>query len=769
MLLGLLALQPAARGEDEPQPLTVRDALSQRAFAVHVPIDVSRDGRWIAYTVDEPGRRRTRGARRYQYHTSTGAPVGVEACDVWIVDTASGESRNLTEGQGSSWGPAWSPDGRSLAFFSDRGGRARLWIWEASSGRMRPVSDVVVRPLFGFEVPRWTPDGTKLLAKVLSEGLGLEEAAESEETKRPEVVAPGGATAVVFRSPSPPRGIDASTAWTNASRADLVLIDAKSGSVERVAQGLRPRGYWIAPDGAHIAFTNFRGDEADNSQQVLYDLHVYARVDRTTRMVATGLRLEFGTSISFAPDGKRLAILTGGTKGRGDCLVVSVDGGEPINLTKGDHPNLSHPSRPPLWDAEGRVIYIVGDGGLWKATVDDGVLTRLTNREGWRIVEPVTAEHGRIWSPDDGRSTVVVIWDEATKRVGFERVDLRSGGRTRLLEEDKYYGNSSNLPFDLRGSVDGSRVFYVAEDAGHPPDLWMASADLRDPRRVTRLNPELTRYRFGTSRLVEWRGIDGEALRGTLLLPSDYRDGRRYPLIVSIYGGARLSGDVNRFGAGFVDANLQLLATRGYAVLLPDTPVHPGGVARDLFKAVMPGVEKVVELGIADPERLGVMGHSFGGYSVAVLITQTTRFRAAVTSAGIYDLICYYGQMGPDGDALAVGMCEEGQFLLGGPPWEFPMRYLENSPMTHLDRVHTPVLMVHGALDFIPVAQANELFVGLRRLGREVVYVRYEGEGHWQGDWGYANVVDYWDRVLAWFDEHIGPGGASRGKGVEAR
>jgi dipeptidyl aminopeptidase/acylaminoacyl peptidase len=154
---------------------------------------------------------------------------------------------------------------------------------------------------------------------------------------------------------------------------------------------------------------------------------------------------------------------------------------------------------------------------------------------------------------------------------------------------------------------------------------------------------------------------------------------------------------------------------------------------------------------------------------VAVLITQTTRFRAAVTSAGIYDLISYYGQMGPDGDALAVGMFEEGQFLLGGPPWEFTMRYLENSPMTHLDRVRTPVLMVHGALDFIPVAQANEFFVGLRRLGREVVYVRYEGEGHWQGDWGYANVVDYWDRVLGWFDKHIGPESASRGKGAEAR
>src|SRR5262249_19469092 len=98
MLLGLLALQPPARGEDEPQPLTVSDALRQRAFAARVPIDVSRDARRIAYTVEDPGRRPPRGARRYQYHTQTGAPMEAQACDVWVVDAASGESRDLTEG-----------------------------------------------------------------------------------------------------------------------------------------------------------------------------------------------------------------------------------------------------------------------------------------------------------------------------------------------------------------------------------------------------------------------------------------------------------------------------------------------------------------------------------------------------------------------------------------------------------------------------------------------------------------------------------------------
>src|SRR5262249_13169806 len=156
-------------------------------------------------------------------------------------------------------------------------------------------------PLFGFEVPRWTPDGTKLLAKVLPEGLGLEEAAEREDAKSPAAAAPGATTAVVLRSPAPPRGIDTSTAWTNASQADLALIDAESGAAERLPRGLRPRGYWIAPDGAHIAFTAYRSDEAEGSQQPHYDLHVYSPADRKTRTVATRLRLEYGTSVSFSP------------------------------------------------------------------------------------------------------------------------------------------------------------------------------------------------------------------------------------------------------------------------------------------------------------------------------------------------------------------------------------------------------------------------------------------------------------------------------------
>src|SRR5262249_51279203 len=219
------------------------------------------------------------------------------------------------------------------------------------------------------------------------------------------------------------------------------------------------------------------------------------------------------------------------------------------------------------------------------------------------------------------------------------------------------------------------------------------------------------------------------------------------------------SDDVNRFGlSGMGVDNRQLLATRSIAGLAVDAPVRPGTPARDLLKAVMRGVGEVVNMGIADPDRLGVMGHSFGGYSTLALIARAIRFRAAVARGGPADWVSGYGLMDEDGSALVAFYCEDdkGRPGLGGPPWQYPQRYIENSPIFHLDRVRTPLLLIHGGIDTtVPPSQAEEVFVGLRRLGRDVTYVRYEGEGHYEAHWGHANATDYLTRVLTFFERQL--------------
>lgn len=199
--------------------------------------------------------------------------------------------------------------------------------------------------------------------------------------------------------------------------------------------------------------------------------------------------------------------------------------------------------------------------------------------------------------------------------------------------------------------------------------------------------------------------------------------------------------------------NMQLLATRGYAVFMPDAPLETGNPLQQLGEMVLPGVDKVIEMGIADAERLGLMGHSYGGYCVNCLITQTTRFSAAVSIAGISNLISLYGSITKDGSDGWTGWAESGQGAMGGTLWEFPKRYIENSPVFYLDKLETPLLLIQGGEDIVPLGQAEEIFSGLRRLGKEVVLARYLGADHWHGFWSYENVVDFWQRVIAWFDK----------------
>jgi len=172
------ALIPRTLAGKEQRTLAIEDALAMLSFQQSTPIDLSPDGEWVAYTLQDFRRAASVKDERYRVFTRTGTPVLMAGCDVWITNTKSGEARNLTEGKGSSWGPVWSPDGRYLAFYSDRTGEAHLWIWEKSSGALRQVSDAIVRSIGAYQVPRWTPDSRKILTKVLPAETTIEAAGE---------------------------------------------------------------------------------------------------------------------------------------------------------------------------------------------------------------------------------------------------------------------------------------------------------------------------------------------------------------------------------------------------------------------------------------------------------------------------------------------------------------------------------------------------------------------------------------------------------------
>ncbi len=740
--------------------------LAARSFAPVRAIAVSPDGGVVAYVLRADNRRNAKVGFAVEVRARTGVGWEAMGARIWIVDRKTGVQRGITPASADSWMPTWSPDGRYLAFISDGtlandAAVARVWVWDRASGKISRVSDRPIRPDPLF----WGNDGRRLLVTFRADSVASPPLAGSPSGRH--VVAPDdapapGSTVAVYRGA---RDSASNTAygdpWSLADPpADLAWVTLTSGHVQRIAHLEKMHHVELAPDGVHVAYTVAKRFERAGLQQVLWDLVVADSLTTTT--VAPDVRLlADGAQFSWAPDSRRIAYRAEGKLADGGVYLLAPTGGEPRRLTLGADTSWKMYSshQGPLWDARGDHVFFMGGNRLWRATArgDSALpLAVLGKRDGMLV-----AQHGNVVSsPDGGTSTIVVTVDKANGRGGLARVDLVSGVVTQLREEDKYYG-AYRPEEGFAVSPDGRVFVFTTQDVAHGPELYALDPDLHAARRLTAINPSLERYEMGDRRIIEWRTIDGDTVHGLLLLPAGYQSGRRYPLITWVYGGSQpTQTSTNQFGLTRYGPwyNLQLYATRNYAVLAPDIPLtKPGQVTLDLMKVVLPGVDKVVELGIADPARLALTGHSFGAFNTITLLTETTRFRAAMMADGGADLVASYGAMGPDGTTYGIGVVENGQFLMHGTPWEQPARYVENSPIFHLDRVTTPLLIVHGAADnAVASFLGDEVFVGLRRLGKDVEYAKYAGEGHDPQSWSYANQVDVITRTLKWFDTHLG-------------
>jgi dipeptidyl aminopeptidase/acylaminoacyl peptidase len=213
-------------------------------------------------------------------------------------------------------------------------------------------------------------------------------------------------------------------------------------------------------------------------------------------------------------------------------------------------------------------------------------------------------------------------------------------------------------------------------------------------------------------------------------------------------------------------SNMQLLAARGYVVLFPSIPLPPDTVRRDQYLSILPpvvaAVDRLVELGIADPDRVAVGGHSNGGYATNVIITQTDRFKAAITMAGMsnltsvvgtFDVRFRYTDMAVRDGTFQMNWAEAGQANLGASLMQDLWAYIRNSPLFYADRIRTPLLLIHGDQDFVHISEAEQLFTSLYRQGKRARFVRYWGEGHSIGA-SPANTRHMWDEIVAWLDEH---------------
>ena len=756
VVVSLLLYGSATKAQE--QPVTMEELLSAPALSPFVPGDVSPDGSLFAYTVVDAVRKRAFG--RPPAVILTGVPWYAIAADIWVTELQTGEASRITEGKGNNWLPRWSPDGARLAFLSDRGtegklGPARLWVWERSTGTLRQIGDFELVP--HARAIEWLSDSRSLLASLVPQGMTRAQLAAQREPPRPSAPESGVTARVYNFDPSVPGAVP-QTEQSNldASRRGLVKVNIESGDSQWVVPDARIPTYALSPDRTVIAYTKLVGTERPGSQQFLLDIITYDFQTGRTRVVAAKVRgSAYSWNVTWSPRGDALAYRTVGPASSDEVFVVPVAAGEQRRVAEGRKQG-EYGGRPdaPVWDPAARHVFFTRGNNLWRAAVDGSGAVELA-RSPERELELVATPDGQLWSADGGRTFVARTLHRATKQAGFARVDATTGTIAPAIEQDTRHGGYT-VPLVI--SPDRRTLAFVSENVTSPAEWWMITSDLTTPRQVSHVAPaSFSKHSWGSVRLIEWRTIDGDTLRGALLHPTGYQAGQRYPLIVKVYGGSLLSDSRNRFGLGNAPVdNAQFYATRGYAVLLADSKVKLGSPMIDLLKSVIPGIDKAIEIGVADPERIGVTGHSYGGYSTLSLIAQSPRFAAAVMSAGMGNLVSAYGQLSRDGTNYLLPWAEEGQGRMGGTPWEHRTRYIENSPAFYLDRVRTPLLIVHGAEDSAcSPFLAEEIFVGLRRLGQPVSYALYEGEEHWPGTWGYANQVDVVNRTIEWFDRYL--------------
>ncbi len=348
-------------------------------------------------------------------------------------------------------------------------------------------------------------------------------------------------------------------------------------------------------------------------------------------------------------------------------------------------------------------------------------------------------------SPTD--DLLLRAFNEDNKQSGFwvTRLD-RTGPPRQILMSDHAWGTPSR-------AKDANTYLVTRSTFQEFPDLWTGPA-LDSLTKVSNANQQQAGITWGNVELVNWRSDDNVPLKGLLYTPEDFDPSRQYPMVVYFY--EQLSNNLHNYVMTHPRNTIQptWYVSNGYLVFFPDIAYTTGYPGPDAEKAIIPGVQSLLARGFVKPDGIGIAGQSWGGYQTAFVVTRSRLFKAAMAGAPVANMTSAYGGIRWGSGLARSFQYEKTQSRIGGSLWEFPMRYLENSPLFAADRIQTPLLIMHNDADgAVPWYQGIELFVALRRLGKESYLLNYNGESH--NPTKRANQDDIARRTMEFFDHHL--------------
>ncbi|MEQ8765302.1 MAG: alpha/beta fold hydrolase, partial [Planctomycetota bacterium] len=464
-------------------------------------------------------------------------------------------------------------------------------------------------------------------------------------------------------------------------------------------------------------------------------------------------------SASLSPEGRYVTWWDGNER---SWLAYSIESGETVDLTEhlphpvwnfeGDTPSIPRPWGSPGWATDDQMFLVYDAFDLW-AVSPDGLWPPVCITEG--VGRATGTRYRRIRLDREERAVpldepfLLSTFEEKTKDEGFARDRIRSTTQPKqLLEAAARFSTP-------RRAEDGDRLLFTQETFERFPDLWVSDLDLQDARQISHANPQQSEYSWGTAELTHWTSLDGVELEGLLYKPEGFDPSRRYPMMVYFY--EKNSDALHRYvtpAPARASVNYSFYVSRGYVVFVPDIPYKTGYPGLSALNAVLPGVSALIDRGFVDRERIGVQGHSWGGYQVAYLVTKTDLFAAAEAGAPVSNMVSAYGGIRWSSGMSRMFQYERTQSRIGGTLWDETLHFIENSPVFWLESVTTPLLILHNDEDgAVPWYQGIELFVGLRRLGKPAWLFNYNGEQH--GLTRDHNRRDWSVRLQQFFDHYL--------------